>query len=127
MMRAFIAACLALAAVLGFAATAAAAPNRVEYKVLVFTKATGERHASTIAGAEAIKALGAAAPAPAHLGVPAEIERRAAGNPSLNVGVDYARNCSRGHRAATSSVRSTARGPRHAARPAPARSYVHVR
>ena len=58
MTRAFIAACLSLAAVLGFAATAAAAPNRVEYKVLVFTKATAEKHASTAAGAEAIKALG---------------------------------------------------------------------
>ena len=58
MKRAFIAACMSLAAVLGFAATAAAAPNRVEYKVLVFTKATAEKHASTAAGSQAIKALG---------------------------------------------------------------------
>ena len=62
MHRLCLAVCLCLAAALGPAATPAAAapdgPNRVQYKVLVFTKATAEQHASTAAGAEAIKALG---------------------------------------------------------------------
>src|SRR5215207_4366322 len=63
MKRATRAALLALAAglCLGLPASAGAAADdakRNEYKVLVFTKAAGERHASTAAGAAAIKALG---------------------------------------------------------------------
>src|SRR5919108_4679366 len=61
MKRATFAACLVLATALWAAGPAAAASdqaNRVQYKVLVFTKATAGTHASTAAGAEAIKALG---------------------------------------------------------------------
>src|SRR5215218_6719312 len=63
MKRATRAALLALAAglCLGVPSSAMAAAdnaNRSQYKVLVFTKAAGERHASTAVGAEAIEALG---------------------------------------------------------------------
>jgi PKD repeat protein/type 1 glutamine amidotransferase len=63
MKRARRAALLVLAAglCLGLPSSATAAEDnehRNRYKVLVFTKAAGEKHASTAAGAEAIKALG---------------------------------------------------------------------
>src|SRR5688500_10808161 len=63
MKRALRAACvtaaaIACAALPSSAAAAAENANRVEYKVLVFTKAAAGEHAATTAGAEAIKALG---------------------------------------------------------------------
>ncbi|HYI18565.1 MAG TPA: ThuA domain-containing protein [Solirubrobacteraceae bacterium] len=58
MKRACLAVGLALAALLCAGVQAEAASNRVQYKVLVFTKATAGTHASTAAGASAIKALG---------------------------------------------------------------------
>jgi cytochrome c len=53
---------LATAAVLGLPSGAPAAPGPdsqgIEYKVLVFTKSAGERHASTSAGVSTLRALG---------------------------------------------------------------------
>src|SRR5215207_9974925 len=40
------------------AATAAPAADGIQYKVLVFTRAVAEQHASTCAGVTAVKALG---------------------------------------------------------------------
>jgi PKD repeat protein/type 1 glutamine amidotransferase len=62
MRRALRTACLtvAVALLLGLPASAHAADteHRIQYKVLVYTKAAGATHASTAAGVEAIKALG---------------------------------------------------------------------
>jgi PKD repeat protein/type 1 glutamine amidotransferase len=51
-------ACLTMLLVLALPAAAHAADSGREYKVLVFTKAAGEQHASTAAGVKAVKDLG---------------------------------------------------------------------
>ena len=48
----------ALAIAIPAAASAAPAPEGIQYRVLVFTKATAEKHASTSAGVSAVRALG---------------------------------------------------------------------
>ena len=47
-----------LAIAIPAAASAASAPEGIQYRVLVFTKATAEKHASTSAGISAVRALG---------------------------------------------------------------------
>jgi PKD repeat protein/type 1 glutamine amidotransferase len=51
-------ACLTMLLLLALPAAAHAADSGREYKVLVFTKAAGEQHASTAAGVKAVKDLG---------------------------------------------------------------------